>query len=117
MYLFEFAAKWKGKIDDLIRRKDIIPEIDVKVFLKENFFELSVDIDAVFQETREKPSLSIFVNEMIDYALESQPKVVRHAINPKPHKPNLDYYDNQRDRYADGELVAYKGTFGAWSNN
>jgi hypothetical protein len=115
MTSLELTQKWKQKINDLIqKKKDFIPEVDVKAMLKENSFELSVDIDQVLQLSGEKISLSFFVTQMIHYAISNRPPAEGgHTGHPKTF-PGLDYYDSRRDKYSSGESAKYAAGFGLW---
>ncbi len=37
--------------------------------------------------------------------------------NPIPKTPNLDHYDNTRDRYSSRDLSKNQGGFGKWNND
>lgn len=117
MTTLELERKWKKKIDVLLQTKDIIPEIDVKAFLKENFFELSIDLDLVLQTSDEKISLSSFVNDMIDYAIKSQPNIFGGRTGFPKTFPGLDYYDHRVDKYSTSKSVTHQAVFGVWRND
>lgn len=117
MTTLELEKKWKKKIDVLLQTKDVIPEIDVKKLLKENYFELSCDIDTVLQISGEKISLIFFVTKMINYAINHMPRVGGGQTGFPKMLPGLDYYDNRRDRHNSTDLAKYQGTFGSWRND
>ncbi len=114
----ELYEKWEKKIDALLRpKRKPIPEIDIKQYLKSEFFELSMDIDIVFQLSNEKVSLCAFVTRMINYGIKKHSKSGGGNCFGNPKKlPDLDFYDNQRDRYRGGNLAKYQGSFGMWPN-
>ena len=119
------TSKWEEKINELMKKKkDLIPEYDVKNFLKENCEEILEDLYLLSSdETREADAVK-FIREMINYGKGSQSKVFDDESSPfllksKPpgkvcEAPGLDYYDHRRDRGADGELIKYQGSLGKW---
>ena len=114
-----FYQKWYSEVISLSRKKDFIPEIDVKAMLKERSFEIAIDIDAVFQETEEKLSLCIFVADMIDHGISearSVPVFTGYYDTRKRNRPGLDYYDNRRDFGPDGPYK-YRAGFGIWNSD
>ncbi len=114
MTKIELETKWKEKINLLLHKRNIIPEIDVKLFLKENFFEVSLDFDLVLQLSGEKISLSKFVTKMVNYAIKNQLSNKGGYIGVCEPLPGLDYYDNKIDRYSNGESAKYQSAFGKW---
>ena len=116
----ELYDKWKEKIDVFLRpKKNPIPEIDIKEYLKSDYFDLAMDIDLVFQLSNEKISPCKFVTDMINYGIKKHSRsIVNGRYDSEARKfPSLDFYDNLRDRYEGGDLVKNQGGFGLWPND
>lgn len=115
----ELYEKWKLEVKNhLVPKKCSIPEIDTKSFLKENIPKITSDINTVFHLSGEEISLVVFIKDLIEYSTTLYTGFgIERGVGANPHSlPGLDFYDNNRDYYTNGEMVKYQGAFGRWTS-
>lgn len=113
----ELYEKWKGKVKThLEKKKEAIPEMDTKAFLKENISTIALDINTLLQLSGQEISIVEFVKDIIEHGTTiATPGRGSGGSAGNPHLlPGLNFYDNHRDYYAKGKFVNYQGTFGKW---